>query len=369
MIEFHLDGHSKVATYMQLVQQVKQSLRTGLLGPGDQLPKVRDVAESLAINPNTVLKAYRELEIEGLVEGRPGVGTFVTRHARRAVAREPGRAAARPGGVAAQGARRRPRAARTSSRWSRRRCGPRFNNRKPKPTEARRRTGDSMSDTAVETTGLGKRYGRTWALRDCSLQLPAGRIAALVGPNGAGKSTLLHLVGRAAAAVGGHGTRVRRRRRQRDVLDRDRLRRAGHPAVPRLHRRPSWSRWAAGSTAAWDVAPGEATGSRQLGDRRSTAGRQAVRRPAGTGRADARAGQAAAAAAARRAGREPGSVGPAGVPAGADGQRRRRGHHGAAVVAPARRPGTGLRLPDRAQRTAGCRCSAASTSWSPSTGC
>ena len=61
MIAFRLDTHSKVATYMQLVQQVRQSLRTGLLEPGDQLPKVREVAESLAINPNTVLKAYREL--------------------------------------------------------------------------------------------------------------------------------------------------------------------------------------------------------------------------------------------------------------------------------------------------------------------
>jgi len=79
VIEFRLDGHSKVATYMQLVQQVKQALRTGLLEPGDQLPRVRDVAESLAINPNTVLKAYRQLEIEGLAEGRPGVGTFVRR--------------------------------------------------------------------------------------------------------------------------------------------------------------------------------------------------------------------------------------------------------------------------------------------------
>ena len=79
MIEFHLDGHSRAATYTQLVQQVKQALRTGLIGPGDQLPKVREVAESLAINPNTVLKAYRELEIEGLVEGRPGGGTFVLR--------------------------------------------------------------------------------------------------------------------------------------------------------------------------------------------------------------------------------------------------------------------------------------------------
>jgi GntR family transcriptional regulator len=79
VIEFWLDGHVKVATYMQLVQQVKQALRTGLLGPGDQLPRVREVAESLAINPNTVLKAYRQLEIEGLAEGRPGVGTFVLR--------------------------------------------------------------------------------------------------------------------------------------------------------------------------------------------------------------------------------------------------------------------------------------------------
>lgn len=79
MIEFVLDGRSKVNPYMQLVQQVKQALRVGLLEPGDQLPKVRDVAQSLAINPNTVLKAYRELEIEGLAEGRPGVGTFVLR--------------------------------------------------------------------------------------------------------------------------------------------------------------------------------------------------------------------------------------------------------------------------------------------------
>ncbi len=79
VIEFVLDGRSKVNTYVQLVQQVKQALRVGLLSPGDQLPKVRDVAQSLAINPNTVLKAYRELEIEGLAEGRPGVGTFVKR--------------------------------------------------------------------------------------------------------------------------------------------------------------------------------------------------------------------------------------------------------------------------------------------------
>jgi GntR family transcriptional regulator len=64
---------------MQLVQQVRQALRMGMLTPGDQLPKVREVAEALVINPNTVLKAYRELELEGLVEGRRGQGTFVLR--------------------------------------------------------------------------------------------------------------------------------------------------------------------------------------------------------------------------------------------------------------------------------------------------
>lgn len=79
MIEFHLDGRSPVTTYKQLVQQVRQALRVGLLEHGDQLPRVREVAESLAINPNTVLKAYRELEHEGLVKGRPGLGTFVVR--------------------------------------------------------------------------------------------------------------------------------------------------------------------------------------------------------------------------------------------------------------------------------------------------
>ncbi|SEU33713.1 GntR family transcriptional regulator [Nonomuraea wenchangensis] len=77
MIEFNLDRGSGVSTYLQLVHQVKQALRLGTLRPGDQLPTAREVVESLAINPNTVLKAYRELEREGLVEGRPGMGTFV----------------------------------------------------------------------------------------------------------------------------------------------------------------------------------------------------------------------------------------------------------------------------------------------------
>jgi GntR family transcriptional regulator len=76
-IEFRLDPASGVPTYLQLVQQVEHALRLGYLKPGDQLPKVRDVVAALAINPNTVLKAYRELETKGLAAGRPGQGTFI----------------------------------------------------------------------------------------------------------------------------------------------------------------------------------------------------------------------------------------------------------------------------------------------------
>jgi GntR family transcriptional regulator len=76
-IEFRLDAGSGVPTYLQLVQQVEHALRLGYLKPGDQLPKVRDVVASLTINPNTVLKAYKELETKGLAAGRPGQGTFI----------------------------------------------------------------------------------------------------------------------------------------------------------------------------------------------------------------------------------------------------------------------------------------------------
>ena len=77
MIQFRLDPRSGVSTYLQIVHQVHHAVRLGMLRPGDQLPTVKDVVGSLAINPNTVLKAYRELEHDGLVEGRPGLGTFV----------------------------------------------------------------------------------------------------------------------------------------------------------------------------------------------------------------------------------------------------------------------------------------------------
>ncbi|EDX20826.1 GntR-family transcriptional regulator [Streptomyces sp. Mg1] len=79
MIEYRIDRRSGVATYVQIVQQTKQALRMGLLEPGDKLPAAREVVEATAVNPNTVLKAYRELEREGLVEARRGLGTFVRR--------------------------------------------------------------------------------------------------------------------------------------------------------------------------------------------------------------------------------------------------------------------------------------------------
>jgi GntR family transcriptional regulator len=78
VIEFHLDTRSGVAPYLQLIHQVRHALRLDVLREGEQLPTVKEVAAGLAINPNTVLKAYRELEYQGLVAARPGRGTFVT---------------------------------------------------------------------------------------------------------------------------------------------------------------------------------------------------------------------------------------------------------------------------------------------------
>jgi GntR family transcriptional regulator len=76
-VVFRLDSRSGVPTYLQLVQQVENAIRLGYLRRGDQLPRIKDVVVSLSINPNTVLKAYRDLEQKGLIGGHPGLGTFV----------------------------------------------------------------------------------------------------------------------------------------------------------------------------------------------------------------------------------------------------------------------------------------------------
>ena len=77
MIELRVDPRNGLPVYQQIVQQVKHALRLGLLVPGDRMPTVRELVATLAINPNTVMKAYRELERAGLIGGRVGQGTFV----------------------------------------------------------------------------------------------------------------------------------------------------------------------------------------------------------------------------------------------------------------------------------------------------
>jgi GntR family transcriptional regulator len=81
MIKFYLDSRSGVAPYLQLIAQVRRAILRGFLVEGDQLPTVKSVVATLAINPNTVSKAYRELEYQGLVTARSGVGTFVAQSA------------------------------------------------------------------------------------------------------------------------------------------------------------------------------------------------------------------------------------------------------------------------------------------------
>ncbi len=76
-MHFHLDQGSGVSYYMQLIQQVRQALLFGILKSGDRLPTVKEVVAQVALNPNTVLRAYRELEHDRLVVSRPGLGTFV----------------------------------------------------------------------------------------------------------------------------------------------------------------------------------------------------------------------------------------------------------------------------------------------------
>jgi GntR family transcriptional regulator len=88
-MRFRLDRQSGLPAYRQLVEQVRHALRLGVLCPGDQLPTVREVVKQIAINPNTVHRAYRELEQQGLTEGRQGSGTFVKRSLSRVPEEQP----------------------------------------------------------------------------------------------------------------------------------------------------------------------------------------------------------------------------------------------------------------------------------------
>ena len=180
MIDFRIDPRSGVSPYRQIVNQVRQALRLGLLREGDQLPTVKEVVAAVAINPNTVLKAYRELEHDGLAEGRPGVGTFITRSLAGSslAARSSPPQGARP--LAEQGPR----------------CGARRRQHRGAVrghVPRNRRRGGRGVTTAIDAADLGKCYRGRWALRHTTVRVPAGKVVGLVGANGAGKSTLLHL--------------------------------------------------------------------------------------------------------------------------------------------------------------------------------
>ena len=89
MIEFRLDRHCGVPAYRQIIDQVRHAIHLGILRPGDQLPTVREVVRQITINPNTVHRAYRELELQGLTEGRTGSGTFIRRSLSEVSDRQP----------------------------------------------------------------------------------------------------------------------------------------------------------------------------------------------------------------------------------------------------------------------------------------
>ena len=333
MITFHLDGSSGVPTYLQLVQQVKQAIGRGILQPGDQLPTVKSVVADLAINPNTVLKAYRELDLGGFAEGRRGQGTFVSRTLPAITPDD----STRPPRVARALDR-----ARAQQRARRRRHAHALRRRDQRRIELE---GGMSETTALSAAGLGKRYGASWALRDCSLEIPTGTVTALVGPNGAGKTTLLQLaIGLRAPTAG--SVRVFGLSPSDDassVLPRIGFLAQDHPLYTRL-------------TIAETLKLGRKLNTRWDDDfaiaayrvRRALAraeGRQALGRAAGAGRAHARARQAARAPAARRAGGRARSARPARVPADRDGGGRagRRDRH--PLLAHRRRPRARLRPP------------------------
>ena len=290
MIEFHLDARSGIAPYQQLVQQVRHALRLGLLEVGDQLPTVKEVVTSLALNPNTVLKAYKELENFGLVAARPGIGIFVTKTLSDDSLAAHGPLRHEPATLASPGSTRRPRRGEHRGPLSRRRS-------------VLLRRGRSVS-AVLEANGLGKRYGRKWALSECTLIIPAGKVVGLVGPNGAGKTTLLQLsVGLLRPSAGSITVLGGRPGTTPDQLARvgfvaqDTPTYAGLSVADHL-------RFGAWMNPSWDAKLAEDRIER-LGLDPRPEGRQALRRSARPARTHPRGREATGAARARRAGRKP----------------------------------------------------------------
>ena len=315
MIEFHLDPRSGVATYLQIVQQVKEALRLGTIDVGDQLPTVREVVADLAINPNTVAKAYRDLEHEGLVVARQGRGTFVASTLAPASLRhhEELRAALE-------------RWLQTAERRARRGEHPGVDLRDPSrrwpdgwhepgaPRRARPR------EALPSRVGAARLHAHDSARRD---RRPGGAERG-------GQVDAPRARGRPACTNGGLDLRPRARPAARALgARRGRLRRTGRSAVPLVHRRRD------DRVRAQDELPlGRRDRRRPPHPRRvADEGRLALRRRPRAARARARPRQAAAARAARRAVRPPRPARRTRVPPAADGRRRRDGRDGRDRVA------------------------------------
>ena len=203
----------------------------------------------------------------------------------------------------------------------------------------------------IEAEGLGKRYRRQWALTDCTLTVPAGHVVGLVGLNGAGKTTLLNLATGMVAPTTGTIAVLGGRPAAGPAAGQSRVPGPGRAGLSRaLRRRAPQARRATQPGLGRSAGPPP---DRSARPRPAAQGREALRRPARAAGADPRPRQAARAADPGRAGGQPRPARPTRVPAGPDGNRGRGAGQHRALLAPDQRPGTRLRLPDRAGRLAG----------------
>ena len=200
---------SGVPIYLQLMEQVKHNIETGALRAGDQLPGIRPLAEELVINPNTVAKAYRELEHEGVIELRHGAGAFVSGAAREKKLTDRLRAGQAIVAAAVDKLR-----SRGVTEAEIRRLFEAELTRPHRSKESR-----VAEASAIETTDLRKTYDGVEALRGLTLAVPAGSICGFLGRTGSGKTTTIKLLLGMARPTERtrHGVRPARRlaRRQR----------------------------------------------------------------------------------------------------------------------------------------------------------
>ena len=343
---FRPNPASGVPIYLQLMEQVKHGIETGALRPGEQLPGIRPLAEELVINPNTVAKAYRELEHEGVIELRHGAGAFVSGDARSKKLTDNLRA----GQTIVASTVERLRARGVTDDEIRRMF-------EAELVGPGRVTQDRRSSWLMHSSWRPRSCARpTDAWKRCAgldLQIPAGSICGLLGRNGAGKTTTLKILlgmvrptsGRRARARprGGRGGRERGDPAPHRVRERGQgpLRLHGGRRDDPVHRRRS-SRAGAPTSRQRYVRTLRAAGGPQ--------DQGAVARDAHQARVAARAVPRRGAADPRRADLRPRSRDGRAGAAGAGGARRARTDDRGVVVASDRR-GRADRRPDRDHRS------------------